>query len=646
MSQSLESRLSRFLLKRLRRLQRLDMLEAASCAGLLDQLALVPGEPEEGTRWVATDAALALAGRGSLSRSQLRKLLASGHGTLVSARKRNAYDDQFAEGEKRGSGRVKIAPVAPAQGEAVAGDGDTTHDLLKALATQVDMPAPAALAVALLIARGVGSAFSTVSNVMAVFNSSSPAILVRASIHGFERHAGELLDEGCILPFWIRNVDVLDRMPLTPDRVHRRAGKRRRVVHTASGRGLNDALTDRALQKIETALRGSTSPFVIVDETSTEAQLPVLALPDVVIECGPLDHDLVTRVIGLALSLPPELVSAAVADLDVAALALDDLNLAIKPGRSLPVIVTALERLATHRRREADVGEAERDRKPKSGGRERATAAEDKDAIDIVVIQPSVPVDPDAGSTSESDRKTVPLVETLAGYGKATDWALDLKSDIAFWRDGQIPWSDLGAKLLLSGPPGTGKTLFATALCNSLQLPLIPTSVAGWLEPGYLGDVLKSMSDVFKAAEKHAPCILFIDELDNIGSRSKSAAGRHDDYWISLINRLLVLLDGSLKTNGVVVIGATNRADAIDPALLRSGRLETHIAIELPDISTLTAILKHHLGADLAGVLRSRPTSIAETGKTSTSHPTRSPSGGLPSPDHSIIAPSGKGERA
>ena len=644
MSQPLESRLSCFLLKRLHRLQRLDMYEAASCAGLLDQLALVPGEPEEGTRWVATDAALALAGRDKVSRSQFRKLLASGHGTLLTARKRNAYDDQFAEDGKRGSGQVKIASLAPAQGEAVADDRDGTRDLLSALETQMNMPSPAALAVALLIARGVASTFSTLDDLLAVFDSPSPAILIRAPVHGFERHVGELLDEGCVLPFWIRNIDVFERMPLTPDRAHRRAGKRRRVVHTASGRGLNGALTDRALQKIEAALRGSTSSFVIVDETPAEAQLPVLALTDAVIECGPLDHDLITRVLGLALALPPDQVSEAVGNLEVTALALDDLNLAIKPGRNLPAVMKALERLAAHRRTEADAGETEKDRKPKSGGRDRATAAEEKDATDVVVIQPSAPVDPDAGA--DSDRKTVPLVETLAGYGKAKDWALDLKSDIALWRDGQIPWSDLGAKLLLSGPPGTGKTLYATALSNSLQLPLIPTSVATWLEPGYLGDVLKLMSAVFEAAQKHAPCILFIDELDNIGTRSKSAAGRHDDYWISLINRLLVLLDGSLKTNGVVVIGATNRADAIDPALLRSGRLETHIAIELPDISTLTVILKHHLGHDLPSVLRSRPTSIAETGKTSTPHATQGPSAGLPSAAHSITKPSEKGDRA
>jgi SpoVK/Ycf46/Vps4 family AAA+-type ATPase len=199
------------------------------------------------------------------------------------------------------------------------------------------------------------------------------------------------------------------------------------------------------------------------------------------------------------------------------------------------------------------------------------------------------------------------LVETLSGYGDAKEWALDLKTDLEVWREGGLGWSEMSTKLLLSGPPGTGKTTYARALCNTLQVPLLVTSVAAWLEPGYLGDVLKRMSEAFETARAHAPSILFIDEIDNIGSRSGGRREQYDDYWRSLINRMLELLDRASKTHGVIVVGATNLPDRIDPALLRSGRLEKHVVIPMPDTEALSGILAHHLGADLPSVFSSAP---------------------------------------
>ena len=161
--------------------------------------------------------------------------------------------------------------------------------------------------------------------------------------------------------------------------------------------------------------------------------------------------------------------------------------------------------------------------------------------------------------------------------------------------------------MLLYGPPGTGKTTYAKALCNTLQVPLISTSVARWLEASNLGDVLAAISATFKYAQEHSPCILFIDEIDNIGSRNDGANGgnshKNDDYWSSLINRLLELLDGTAKTDGVIILGATNRPEKIDPALLRSGRLEKHIIIPPPDAEALIGILAHHLGTDLDAIV-------------------------------------------
>lgn len=208
-------------------------------------------------------------------------------------------------------------------------------------------------------------------------------------------------------------------------------------------------------------------------------------------------------------------------------------------------------------------------------------------------------------------RSVRPLrVETLAGYGEATNWATDLKSDLQLWRDGLLDWSELSTRLLLSGPPGTGKTTFARALCNSLQVPLLATSVARWLEASYLGDVLQAMGGVFKLAGERKPAILFIDEIDNVGSRMGGGSGRsgkHDDYWSSVVNRLLELLDGAAKTEGVIIVAATNLPGKIDPALLRSGRLERHSKIPKPDLQALTGILAHHLGTDLAKVIETAP---------------------------------------
>ena len=115
----------------------------------------------------------------------------------------------------------------------------------------------------------------------------------------------------------------------------------------------------------------------------------------------------------------------------------------------------------------------------------------------------------------------------------------------------------MSTKLLLSGPPGTGKTMFARSLCNSLQVPMFTTSVATWLEPGYLGDVFMRIKRAFSEVVAHQPAILFIDEIDGIGRRTDFTRD-YADYWNALVNCLLELLDGAARTTGVIVVGATN----------------------------------------------------------------------------------------
>lgn len=390
----------------------------------------------------------------------------------------------------------------------------------------------------------------------------------------------------------------------------------RHIEHTVLSRHLGDALLDR------------TSPVIVVDETSI-APPPSLAMTaDVVFECAGLDHTLLAELLHIILGIAPlrSLKRMETAALDLEGLSIDDLTLAIRPSHDLETTLTTLAALADRaRNREEDDSKdsggrhARTSRDLKSKGMtgtsgETGNAAASLDGVEIInALKPTVENTIAVNGEAAPDETVVCShpnhlrIETLSGYGDAKQWALDLKVDLELWREGGLGWSEMSTKLLLSGPPGTGKTTYARALCNTLQVPLLVTSVAAWLEPGYLGDVLKRMAQAFEAARTHAPSILFIDEIDNIGSRSGGRREQHDDYWRSLINRMLELLDGASKTDGVIVVAATNLSDRIDPALLRSGRLEQHVAIPMPDTEALSGILAHHLAADLASVLSSAP---------------------------------------
>ncbi len=157
-------------------------------------------------------------------------------------------------------------------------------------------------------------------------------------------------------------------------------------------------------------------------------------------------------------------------------------------------------------------------------------------------------------------------------------------------------YASIGAKLpkgaLLVGPPGTGKTLLAKAVAGEAKVPFFSISGSEFVEM-FVGMGAAKVRDLFKQANEKAPCIVFIDEIDTIGKKRDSGLGSNDEREQTL-NQLLTEMDGFDPQKGVVILAATNRPDTLDPALLRPGRFDRRIPVELPDLNGRIAILKVH----------------------------------------------------
>ena len=157
-------------------------------------------------------------------------------------------------------------------------------------------------------------------------------------------------------------------------------------------------------------------------------------------------------------------------------------------------------------------------------------------------------------------------------------------------------YAEIGAKLpkgaLLVGPPGTGKTLLARAVAGEAQVPFFSISGSEFVEM-FVGMGAAKVRDLFKQADEKAPCIVFIDEIDTIGKKRDSGFSSNDEREQTL-NQLLTEMDGFDPQKGVVILAATNRPDTLDPALLRPGRFDRRIPVELPDLNGRIAILKVH----------------------------------------------------
>jgi len=222
----------------------------------------------------------------------------------------------------------------------------------------------------------------------------------------------------------------------------------------------------------------------------------------------------------------------------------------------------------------------------------RLVAARAGDPPDLPTpADPSVVVPPSAGA--------VRRLSEMSGFGEAGEWGMRLAADLQDYRDGTLPWADVDRGILLSGPPGCGKTTFASALAEEAEVDLVATTYSDW-HGGSGGDsVTKGLSKLFETWRKRAsknPIILLIDEIDSIGARGGN--GHNDSWFAPMINSWLAFLDGAVPRDGIVVIAATNHPERVDPALLRPGRLDRHVALPLPEVAALRGVVRHHLGAD------------------------------------------------
>ena len=197
------------------------------------------------------------------------------------------------------------------------------------------------------------------------------------------------------------------------------------------------------------------------------------------------------------------------------------------------------------------------------------------------------------GKDFKPDEKHRATFKDVAGAKEAKEELQEIVEFLKFPKK----FHELGAKIprgvLLLGAPGTGKTLLARSVAGEAQVPFFHMSGSEFVEM-FVGVGASRVRSLFDKAKKNAPCILFIDEIDAVGRKRGSGMGGSHDEREQTLNQILVEMDGFEATQNIIVIAATNRPDVLDPALLRPGRFDRRVMIDLPDLKDREAILKVH----------------------------------------------------
>jgi len=211
-----------------------------------------------------------------------------------------------------------------------------------------------------------------------------------------------------------------------------------------------------------------------------------------------------------------------------------------------------------------------------------------------------------------SDKQNKVTFADVAGVDEAKE---ELQEIIEFLKDPQ-KFQKLGGRIpkgvLLMGPPGTGKTLLARAIAGEANVPFFSISGSDFVEM-FVGVGASRVRDLFEQGKKHAPCIIFMDEIDAVGRHRGAGLGGGHDEREQTLNQLLVEMDGFESNDGVILIAATNRPDVLDPALLRPGRFDRQVVVARPDVKGREGILKVHtrkipLGGDVDLMVLARST--------------------------------------